>query len=217
MLKNDDKSGIHESLRAGWPHLWEMQRTNDLCAELGYVAVEDLLEAIRRHKHDGAITGRGEPVGALPPTVAHLEAKLTEITAERIRRRLEEDQRRRDQEGNRTYQELLGQRQSTTECGRFWCGQIRLQTERAAEIRGALERRYGLDYHEQAHTLLLVRVLNKAKDAGWEEDPTVYECGPHGDQLPQIKVGLLPLDRVLPLADEIAESMGIARRQGVAA
>jgi len=212
MLNNNDKAAIHESLRAGWPHLWEMQRTNDLCAELAYMAVEDLLEAIRRHKHDGAITGRGEPVGALPPTVAHLEAKLTEITAERIRRRLEEDQRRRDQEGNRTYQELLGQRQATTERGRFQCGQVQLQTERAAEIRVALEHRYGLDYRERVHTLLLMRVLTEAKYAGWEEDPTESERGPHGEELPQIKVGLLPLDQVLPLADEIAESMGIARR-----
>jgi|GEM_PF-2864469 len=217
MLDHDDKSAVHESLRAGWPHLWEIQRTNDLCSELGYVAVEDLMEAIRRHKHDGVITGRGEPVGALPPTVAHLEAQLTAITAERIRSRLEEDQRRRDQQGNSTYLELLGQRQSATARGRFWCGQIRLQTERAAEIRAALERRYELDYRAQAHALLLMRVLQEARYAGWEEDPAAHECGPNGEQVPQTKVGLLPLDRVMPIADEIAEAMGIAHRQGVAA
>ena len=217
MLSQHDKETIHDILAAAWPYLWDGQRTADLCAEMGYVQSEDLLESIRRHRHDNTKTSKGEAVGAFPPTVAHLEAHLSEITAERIRKRLEADQRKRDQESHQTYQELLGQRESVSEKGKRWGVQIRLQMARAAEIRKAVEDRYGLDSREQAHQLLVMRTLGAAKYEGWEEDATEYERGSTGEVLPNLKVGLLPVDRALEVAEEIAVSMGIARQQRVAA
>ena len=217
MLSAEERSTLHTDLMARWPHLWTPRRSEDLADEFCYVPAADLRQAIHRHAHDATEDNRKIPLGQFPPTTANIEAHLGRITAERIRLRLEEEQRRRDQESHRTYQELLGQRESVSQKGRRWGVQIRLQMARAAEIRKAVEDRYGLDSREQAHQLLVMRTLGAAKYEGWEEDATEYERGSTGEVLPNLKVGLLPVDRALEVAEEIAVSMGITRRQGVAA
>ena len=208
---------IHTDLMTRWPHLWTPQRSEALADEFCYVPAGDLRLAIHRHAHDATQDNRNIPLGQFPPTTANIEAHLGQITAERIRQRLEDDQRQRDLESHQTYQEMLGQRDATTRRGQFWGEQIRLQMARAAEIRKALERRYRLDYTDPRDHQLVMQTLEVARYKNPVVDATSLERGPDGLATRMVMLGLVPVEQALEAAEGIAERLDLTRRQVKAA
>lgn len=173
---SDDKDTqqlISQLLLHHYERIMQPGQIADVCVRFGGYDAKLVEEAVCRHLENTQPGSDGLPAGRWPPKPADIKAQIEQVSAERLRKRQEQEQRRLREESDRHYAQACHTP--------AW----RQELARAAAIRRALVEEFKLDYRVPRDRRVITQTLRLVQGPaglGTVEEALETAAGPMRDR-----------------------------------